>query len=321
MTSSNSFLVINGVLSHSPPETPSVSVFLNNQSGAYTTTRTHNNTSSLLFWDRHLHRLSNSALILSKSNPYLFTSDMNWVSSFSSFSNWVSLIRPLVEESLCNGLCMALREKGFCGTEGELAITTLVSGNSRVCRGIDVYVHVGGYDPMVFGRRENGARLAVVGCGRDVAMAKYSEWVRRRKYMEKLRPPSATELLLSNDGDQILEGSVTNFFVVCRREMDAANDDPNEPKSKYSFEVQTAAISDGVLPGVIRQLVIEVCSSKGIPLREVAPSWSDRNLWEEAFVTTATILCPTFGLGVILEIGTNSYLIEPPQKQQMFWVG
>lgn len=35
--------------------------------------------------------------------------------------------------------------------------------------------------------------------------------------MEKVRPPSATELLLTNDGDRILEGSVTNFFVVCRK--------------------------------------------------------------------------------------------------------
>lgn len=35
--------------------------------------------------------------------------------------------------------------------------------------------------------------------------------------MEKMRPPGVTELLLSDDGDRILEGSVTNFFVVCRK--------------------------------------------------------------------------------------------------------
>lgn len=29
-----------------------------------------------------------------------------------------------------------------------------------------------------------------------------------------LRPPSATELLLSLNGDQLLEGTITNFFVV-----------------------------------------------------------------------------------------------------------
>ena len=38
-----------------------------------------------------------------------------------------------------------------------------------------------------------------------------------RKGLEKLRPPGANELLLSNDGDGLLEGSVSNFFVVCRK--------------------------------------------------------------------------------------------------------
>jgi hypothetical protein len=36
-----------------------------------------------------------------------------------------------------------------------------------------------------------------------------------RNGMERMRPPGVTELLLTNDGDHILEGSVTNFFVVC----------------------------------------------------------------------------------------------------------
>lgn len=37
---------------------------------------------------------------------------------------------------------------------------------------------------------------------------------RSRKHLERLRPPSVTELLLSNDGERILEGCLTNFFVV-----------------------------------------------------------------------------------------------------------
>lgn len=41
--------------------------------------------------------------------------------------------------------------------------------------------------------------------------------IRIRKGVERMRPPLVTELLLTNDGDRILEGSVTNFFVVCRK--------------------------------------------------------------------------------------------------------
>ncbi|PIN23115.1 hypothetical protein CDL12_04164 [Handroanthus impetiginosus] len=104
--------------------------------------------------------------------------------------------------------------------------------------------HPGGYVPSVFGVRGNVARLAIVGRGRDFANAKYSDWVRLRKHLEKLRPPSVTELLLSNDGEHILEGCVTNFFVVCLKDKE--------------FEVQTAPIIDGVLPGIIRQVIREL---------------------------------------------------------------
>ncbi|KAL5733400.1 hypothetical protein ACOSQ2_033092 [Xanthoceras sorbifolium] len=281
-------LFVNGVVSYSS-ETPSVSTLLQTHPGAYTTTRTHNNGSCVMFWERHVQRLANSARILFDSNPQLLFKSTDVIPSLlkpiSSSSMWESMIKSLVDGSLNKALPVALKER----RDGEeLAVTLLVEGDFQklsgfedvsglsICGVFDVYAHFSGYVPFAFGVHGNGARLAVVGPGRDVAEAKYSDWVRLRKPLEKLRPPSVTELLLSNDGDQILEGSVTNFFVVCRKDNRAAD-----------FEVQTAPISDGVLPGVIRQLVIEVCASKGIPLSEVAPSWSEHELWEEAFITNS----------------------------------
>ncbi|KAI9156985.1 hypothetical protein LWI28_015123 [Acer negundo] len=206
-------LSCNGVVSYSS-ETPSVSTFLQTHPGAYTTTRTHNNSSCPMFWERHLQRLANSARILFDSNSQLL---------FKSADVIPSLLTPKLS-----------------GIED-------VSGSS-IGGVFDVYAHFSGYTPLAFGVRGNGAHLAVVGRGRDVAEAKYSDWVRL----------------------------CHKFFVVCRKDNSAAD-----------FEVQTAPISDGVLPGVIRQLVIEVCISKGIPLREVAPSWSEHELWEEAFITSS----------------------------------
>lgn len=55
----------------------------------------------------------------------------------------------------------------------------------------------------------------------------------------------------------------------------------------FGYEVQTAPITDGVLPGVIRQLVIEICADEGIPLREVAPSLSTHKSWKEAFISNS----------------------------------
>ncbi len=56
------------------------------------------------------------------------------------------------------------------------------------------------------------------------------------------------------------------------------------------IEVQTAALKDRVLPGVIQQLVIEVCRLEGIPILEVPPSWESRCSWREAFVTSSVRL-------------------------------
>ncbi|KAL3838355.1 hypothetical protein ACJIZ3_022946 [Penstemon smallii] len=300
MSHGNRFLFQNGVVSPAA-ETPPVAAFLEAHSGAYTTTRTHNNGSQLLFWERHVQRLSNSIQLLLKSNPnLLFDKHRIHNAQFSELSNraimWDSVVRCLLHNSMRKVVPIVLKERKF---GEELAIAMLVSGKSenvdsledgfdedRVYEVLDVYMHVGGYVPGV---RGNGARLAVVGRGRNFANAKYSDWVRLRKPLEKLRPPLVTELLLSNDGDQILEGCLTNFFVVCLKENDGDTNtaEQNGLGTLRSIEVQTAPLSNGVLPGVIRQVIKDICLKIGIPFREVAPSWSQRDLWTEAFITNS----------------------------------
>ncbi|KAF8021866.1 hypothetical protein BT93_G2108 [Corymbia citriodora subsp. variegata] len=214
-----------------------------------------------------------------------------------ALSMWEPGILDLVSESTRKMLPRAMRDREM---GQELAITVLLGGNlensrkyvhvhqKRVDRVLDVHVHVSTYVPPTFGAGQSGARLALVGRGRSVAAAKYSDWVRLRKPLEQLRPPSVTELLLSDDGDHILEGTITNFFVVCHKDNSEDDGKDMQVTNIYSsLEVQTAPVSDGVLPGVLRQLVIEVCLSKGIPFREVAPSWSKHELWEEAFITNS----------------------------------
>ncbi|KAK7357473.1 hypothetical protein VNO80_16761 [Phaseolus coccineus] len=292
--SASRFLLSNGILLGSS-DAPPVKNFLETHPGAYTTSRTYNNASLLLFWERHIKRLSESIQILSNSAPWLlFKSNHSAVLSPSSatLSIWQPTVQVLVNDSICKVLPIALKERKDCE---ELAITTLVSGNleelnacetvskENMSKILDVHVHVETYVPPTFGIWGNGVHLALVGYGRNVAAAKYSEWVRIRKPLEKLRPPSVTELLLSNDGDQILEGCVTNFFVVCCKVWNS-----NDRKALCdSFEVQTAPISDGVLPGTIRQLVLEICRNEGIPFREVAPTWSEHEIWQEAFITNS----------------------------------
>ncbi|XP_019452854.1 PREDICTED: uncharacterized protein LOC109354663 [Lupinus angustifolius] len=276
-------------------DAPPIKHFLQANPGAYTTSRTHNNASCLLFWDRHIKRLSHSIHILSNLAPQLLFKTNHSHSPILLPSNALQL---LVNDSMCKVLPIALKERTGC--EEELAITTLVTASLEglnACQDVDeeslsrilhVHVHIQSYVPLAFGTPSNAAHLALAGYGRHLATAKYSDWVRIRKTLEKLRPPSVTELLLSNDGDQILEGCVTNFFVVCGKDLDSdVGKALYDYGNKYPFEVCTAPISDGVLPGIIRQLVLEVCRSEGIPFREIAPSWSEHEIWEEAFITNS----------------------------------
>ncbi|XP_050211052.1 uncharacterized protein LOC126661266 [Mercurialis annua] len=323
------FLYQNGVISHSTT-TPSVTQFLESNPGAYTTTRTHNNANSLLFWPQHLQRLSNSTSILITSTPQFFFKNLKFNPNSPVFRpTWESKIKSMVNDSVKKVLPLALEERKF---GEELAITALVSGDFEKLEKIedlgcencdvglfDVCLHIGKYVPFVFGVRGNGANLAVVGYGRSFAQAKYSHWVRLRNPLEKLRPPSVTELLLSDDGDHILEGCVTNFFVVCYKDSkEVKRDCFYEDGNKVQFEVQTAPISDGVLPGIIRQLVIEVCLSKGIPVREVAPSWSARDSWKEAFITNSLRIVQHVEK---IQVPTSWELIKQKtfERRSIFW--
>lgn len=107
--------------------------------------------------------------------PSLLTDSVN-------SSAWESRVRSSVCDLLGEVLPVPMKEK----EDGkELAITVLLSGNferlgdpERDCEFLDVHLHVDGYVPARFGERETGARLALVGRGRETAAAKYSDWVR-----------------------------------------------------------------------------------------------------------------------------------------------
>uniref|UniRef100_A0A0E0DY80 Uncharacterized protein n=1 Tax=Oryza meridionalis TaxID=40149 RepID=A0A0E0DY80_9ORYZ len=263
-----SVLVTNGTVSPQAP--PSAASFLDSTPGAYTTARA-TAAGGLLWWPRHLLRLADSARLLARFRPHLL--GLAAPPPRKPFEDSMIGIEPLVNRSVR----VALDEM-----PGEdMALTALLRASpAEEELELEVCVHLGAYVPPVFG--EAGARLAVAGKGRDAAAAKM------RKSMEKMRPPGVTELLLTNDGDHILEGSITNFFVICRREEEHPLNKPlSVEMTANEFEVQTAPLGDGILPGIMRQIVIEVCHDIGIPFREVSPSWSKRKLWEEAFVTSS----------------------------------
>ncbi|GAB2222754.1 hypothetical protein Drorol1_Dr00016878 [Drosera rotundifolia] len=299
------FLFKNGAAASPPLASPPVTTFLETHPGAYTATRTFNNAASLLFWDRHVRRLPQSLRTLLTSNPkLLFGPRIDKELEISNLGiDLEAVVRGRVGETMREAVRAAMRER----KEGEeLMVTALIGGNVKrlgeiggvvegeeeLGRILDVYVHVGMFMVTRVGvEEEEGACLAVVRGRRDVALAKYSDWVRLRKPLEKMKPVTISEALLSEDGDKLLEGCRTNFFIVSLKENCHFEGENSHAGAVWaSYEVQTAPLQDSVLPGVVRKLVIEICISKGITVREVSPSWSARETWEEAFITNSVRL-------------------------------
>jgi hypothetical protein len=138
-------------------------------------------------------RLSESIQILSNLAPRLLFKSNNAASVLPVAPNFqVSqpALQMLVNDSVGKVLPIALKERV---DSKELAITTLVNleelnmydetmREENMSKFFDVHVHIETYVPPQFGIRGNGAHLAVAGYGRNVAAAKYSDWVRSVYY-------------------------------------------------------------------------------------------------------------------------------------------
>lgn len=101
------------------------------------------------------------------------------------------------------------------------------------------------------------------------------------------------EALLIGEKEEILEGDWSNFFALCRDEL------------------LTPPLSAGVLPGIIRRLIMEI-----VPTREKQIALSDLSSATEAFFTRATdYLVPIRQIGALSLPSCNSSIISTLSKQ------
>uniref|UniRef100_A0A1D2A4F3 Uncharacterized protein n=1 Tax=Auxenochlorella protothecoides TaxID=3075 RepID=A0A1D2A4F3_AUXPR len=124
---------------------------------------------------------------------------------------------------------------------------------------------------------------AVLGPGRALPLAKDSAWVRERAPLEGLRRPGAVEVLLANAAGGLLEGLVTNFFVISG---------PATASQRASdYTLQTAGEKDGVLAGTARRAALRAAAACGLTVLEQPPDPSHRSAWREAFLTNSLRGC------------------------------
>ena len=89
---------------------------------------------------------------------------------------------------------------------------------------------------------------------------------------EARRHSGAYEALLCAADGTLAEGSTSNIFIV------------------VAGEVRTPGLDVGILDGITRAKVIEICRANGIPLRENRPTPDELRSADEAFITSYKFL-------------------------------
>ena len=98
-----------------------------------------------------------------------------------------------------------------------------------------------------------------------------SSFVCCRQQYADLVPSSAAEGILGTQNGELLEGFISNLFIV--------------QDSNHGLVVRTAV--EGVLAGTKQQQVLAACNTLGINIKCEAPIQTERHLWKEAFLTNA----------------------------------
>jgi branched-subunit amino acid aminotransferase/4-amino-4-deoxychorismate lyase len=112
--------------------------------------------------------------------------------------------------------------------------------------------------------REHGVRLRTCVLERTCAAVKSCS----RFDLEMAERAGGGEVLLRARDGRALETTRANFFAVVGEEL-------------------LTAAPPAVLPGIARQLVIELARGRGAQVRECAPSLAESSRWSEAFLTSA----------------------------------
>jgi branched-chain amino acid aminotransferase len=104
----------------------------------------------------------------------------------------------------------------------------------------------------------------------DYAGAKVLSWVRNADVLEKAHSEGLEDALLMNEKDQLAECTSANAFVV------------------RQGKVYTPPLSSGCLPGITRQILLEVVPKTGIDLIQAELMEKDLADADEVFISSTT---------------------------------
>ncbi|KAK9839976.1 hypothetical protein WJX74_001372 [Apatococcus lobatus] len=170
-------------------------------------------------------------------------------------------------------LAAALEAAGFMPAQ---ACSRRASGTAQASRTgqnglvLNVMAHAVHYDRS---KVPASVEVCVVGPPRSLPAAKDSRWPADRAHLQARMPPGAAEGILSTADGRLLEGFITNLFIISG--------------SDQGLRVEAAAEEEGVLGGIMRAQVLQACRRLAVPVKLSAPCSSSRLSWKGAFLSNS----------------------------------
>lgn len=180
---------------------------------------------------------------------------------------------PLLELHLarlhgaCRTLGLRTRSRDWPGILGTLASRNRIrNGQARITIGDGFELATCARLPRELGReREQG--ISLVSASHPRAAPELKGTSRLPLWLAE-RSANGEALLVSEPGQQLLETTRANLFVVTAHGLETA------PTGQ-------------VLPGIARGIVLELAAEMGVPVQTRAPDARERTRWREVFVTNA----------------------------------
>lgn len=249
--------------------------------GAYTTALVLDH-HDVVDWDLHLQRLVKNVEHLHTQRPPSFHKLMQWCRDHQG--DLPALLEARVQPQVAAALCaLAAVPSGTAQSQPSMltVIVSEVTGGWDSCTTppVETVVYCAHVPPSA---ESVPVTVMVHGAPRHWAHAKHCQWVVDRRALEDIKPPEVSEIILSSAEGELVEGLVSNFYVVTPRngvEPISCNDPIQD------FELHTSGPSQPALLGITQQRILQACADIGLQVKLSAPMMADRYTWQEAFIT------------------------------------
>lgn len=131
-----------------------------------------------------------------------------------------------------------------------------------------VYLLVGALIVPTSQQRQQGVKVITSDITRTTPAAKLTGFIKSTQQLRQNIGDDIEEVILLDERRNILEGMTSNFYSV----MDGV--------------LYTAG--EGMLPGITRQIVLEIAASEGISLKLMPPAFDMIERFDEAFITSSS---------------------------------